>query len=307
MHYTQRFYRDEADYAAMRRLIADSYQLEGPHAYMLLGDLDWWHALLPEPEQFMAGVPLWFAGAALIGFLWPGESSIDNMLHPQHRTAEAAMLAWAEEHLRKPAAEAAPAQLRQWSRETDVQREELLRAQGFVRHSDFLANNVLALDAPTPEPQLPPGYTIRPITGAADDVEARVAVHRAAFHPSKMTVAKQRAAMASPTYRSDLDLVVVAPDGQLAAFCIVWWEEENKVALFEPVGCHPDYQRRGLGRAVICAGLRRLRELGAMRAHVLSWGEEGASALLYRSIGFRLIDRFYAWDKQYPAQSGDGA
>ena len=62
MNYTQRFYRDETDYAAMRHLIADSYKLSAPHSYMLLGDLDWWRALLGDPDNYLPTVPLWFAG-----------------------------------------------------------------------------------------------------------------------------------------------------------------------------------------------------------------------------------------------------
>ncbi len=59
--YTQRPYRDAADYAAMRRLIADSYRLAGPHSYMLLGDLDWWRAFKVEDATFLPWVPLWLA------------------------------------------------------------------------------------------------------------------------------------------------------------------------------------------------------------------------------------------------------
>ena len=103
MNYTQRFYEGETDYTAMRRLIADSYKLAAPHSYMLLGDLDWWRALLAEPAAFLPTIPLWFAGDTLIGFHWPAEGSGDVMLHPQHRAAEPLMLAYAEQHLRKPA------------------------------------------------------------------------------------------------------------------------------------------------------------------------------------------------------------
>ncbi len=150
MNYTQRFYEGETDYTAMRRLIADSYKLAAPHSYMLLGDLDWWRALLAEPAAFLPTIPLWFAGDTLVGFLWPGEGSGDVMLHPQHRAAEPIMLAYAEQHLRKPATAEAPASLMQVSLDSDTRRNELLAEHGFVRSNDFLASHILDLDQPTP-------------------------------------------------------------------------------------------------------------------------------------------------------------
>jgi ribosomal protein S18 acetylase RimI-like enzyme len=302
MSYTQRFYEGEADYAAMRALIADSYRLSAPHADMMLGDLDWWRALLPEPETFLPRVPLWFAGATLGGFIWPAEGSGDAIVHPAHRAAAPLLLAYAEAHLRKDA-DGGGQSLMQVSLESDAARNQLLAAQGFVRSDDFLASHVIDLAEPKPQPQLPHGFTIRDMAGPVTDaeLEARVNVHRAAFHPSKLTLAKYMAARRAPTYRPELDLVVMTPAGEFGAFTIVWYEPQNRTGLFEPVGCHPDFQRRGLGRAVLYEGLRRLRELGATRAHVNAWLDNSPGALLYRAAGFQLIDRFYEWHKTYPA------
>jgi ribosomal protein S18 acetylase RimI-like enzyme len=301
--YTQRFYRDEADYAAMRRLIAESYALEAPHANMLLGDLDWWRALLAEPETYLPTIPLWFSGETLIGFLWPEEGSGDTMLHPQHRAAEPLLLAYAEQHLCKSAEEQGSKLLMQVSLESNALRNQLLVEHGFVRSTDFLASHVIDLTDAPPLPHLPAGFSLRAMDGnvTAADLEARVNVHRAAFDPSKLTLQKYQAARNSPTYRPDLDIVAVAQNGDFAAYCIVWFDPQNRTALYEPVGCHPLYQRRGLGRAVLYEGMRRLRELGATRAHVNSWLDDSPGALLYRAAGFQQIGRFYEWHKTYGA------
>jgi ribosomal protein S18 acetylase RimI-like enzyme len=226
------------------------------------------------------------------------------MLHPHHRAAEPLMLAYAEEHLCKTAEEPGAKSLMQASLESNASRNQLLREHGFVRSNDFLASHVIDLAEAPPLPHLPPGFTLRNMDGQVTDaeLEARVNVHRAAFEPSKLTMQKYQRARNSLTYRPDLDIVAVAENGDFAAYCIVWFEPQNRTGLFEPVGCHPLYQRRGLGRAVLYEGTRRLRELGATRAHVNSWLDDSPGALLYRAAGFRLIDRFYEWHKTIPAE-----
>jgi hypothetical protein len=130
-----------------------------------------------------------------------------------------------------------------------------------------------------------------------EDLERRVDVHRDAFAPSKMTVEKHRDVMRSVTYRAELDLVVEAPDGSFAAYCLVWFDERNRFGLFEPVGCHATYRQRGLTKAVMFEGMRRLRKLGATTAYVNSLlGAEAASAL-YDSVGMLVLTENHAWVK----------
>jgi mycothiol synthase len=130
-----------------------------------------------------------------------------------------------------------------------------------------------------------------------EEAEARIAVHRDAFAPSRMNMLYYGTATRMPTYRRDLDLVAEAPDGSFAAFCIVWFDELNKMGVFEPVGCHSEHRRRGLASAVMLEGLRRLRELRAVTAHVSSLAGNEASEALYESLGFHALDRNERWER----------
>ena len=85
-----------------------------------------------------------------------------------------------------------------------------------------------------------------------------------------------------------LDLVAMAPDRTFAACCLFWLDEENAVGQIEPVGTHPDYRRRGLGRALIEEGLRRLRALGATTAYVRPEDPRPDLLQSYESCGFRV-------------------
>ena len=114
----------------------------------------------------------------------------------------------------------------------------------------------------------------------------RVEVHRAAFAPSKLTIAKYELLVRQPHYAFDRDVVVEAPDGSFAAFAMCWIDPVGRVGEFEPVGVHPDHQRRGLGRVVMRHGLRLMRAAGMLDAIVFSLRTNAASEALYRSAGF---------------------
>jgi ribosomal protein S18 acetylase RimI-like enzyme len=93
--------------------------------------------------------------------------------------------------------------------------------------------------------------------------------------------------------------VAVTPAGELAAYCIVWWDPETRVGEFEPVGAAVAHRRQGYATALLREGLRRLRGLGATDAIVVSaTGPEGEAARrLYASLGFGKVARFERWEK----------
>jgi ribosomal protein S18 acetylase RimI-like enzyme len=86
-------------------------------------------------------------------------------------------------------------------------------------------------------------------------------------------------------------------DGQIGAFCIVWPDPLNKVGLFEPVGTHPDFKRRGLGKAVMSEALHRLQERGMVEACVCTNANNTPAVKLYESVGFRTVDIHLTYKK----------
>jgi ribosomal protein S18 acetylase RimI-like enzyme len=95
-----------------------------------------------------------------------------------------------------------------------------------------------------------------------------------------------------------IDMVAEAPDGSFAAFCICWHIGSVGMAELEPVGTHPDHQRKGLGAAVCTAALeeaaRRGATLGLVEHNV---GAEGATHLYEVTLGFREVARHRRYEK----------
>lgn len=140
-------------------------------------------------------------------------------------------------------------------------------------------------------PALPDGFKFR--TAASAGAEAAVAAHVAAWHPSTFSMRGYQGARETWPYREDLHVLVEAPDGTMASSAIMWFDEVNQTAEFEPVGTHQGYRRRGLGKALLLHGMRTARDAGARRMLVACLGAAGHPAArgLYYSVGFEPFTR----------------
>jgi predicted N-acetyltransferase YhbS len=293
MHIHNRPYHSAADYNHMRRLLVEVLARTGPPAYATIGNLDWSRCAEDDPNAIYQ-VQFWFDGDRLVAFAWPSGDQVEIVVHPDYPVLFEAALAWAEadHHDRGPEAGSSP--LRAFSYSRDETRQAVLTARGYRNTGEASVYYAQAIgDIPT-APRLPPGYSIRHVRGE-EDAEARAAVQRSAFESTFMTAERHARVRAAPTYRPELDIVVEAPDGTFAAFALVWFDEANRLGVFEPVGTAVDHQRRGLGRAVMVEGLRRLAGLGARVACVQTGVDEEPARRLYQATGFIELDRCYAW------------
>jgi ribosomal protein S18 acetylase RimI-like enzyme len=99
-------------------------------------------------------------------------------------------------------------------------------------------------------------------------------------------------------YDATLDLAIEAPAGDVAGYALFWFDPVTQVGLVEPMRVEDAYQRRGLARALLTAGLDRLSKLGARRLKV-GYGTDAARAL-YTGAGFRVAStqRPYSWSRR---------
>ncbi len=181
------------------------------------------------------------------------------------------------------------------SLDDDLPRLAMLDRYGFVRQSESSILMACPLDRPIPAPRLPPGFTIRPSGGEAE-IEAYVALHRAAFGTENMDVEYRRTIMSAPDFIPELDLVAVAPNCELAAFCVCQIFPDDtpraggvKEGWTDPMGTHPSYQRQGLGRALIYTGMAALKNRGIDTALLGTSSENIPMQRLAESVGFRTV------------------
>ena len=303
-----RNYQTEEDYWCIRQFLRDVSLLNNRHDFswsLLRWDYWRWH-VNENIFQFELQdvVTLWEADGKIVAMLnpdSPGEAFFQ--IHPVfcEEVSIAEMLEVAEQGLSSTTANGKQ-QLIVWVNGNDRSAKELFTHRGYKR-SEFSAEHMRRRHLIQPIPEVAPqeGYTVRAL-GEESEHPARSWLSWKVFHPDEPDQKYQgfewyKNVQRVPLYRRDLDLVAVAPDGELAAFCTVWFDDVTRTAVFEPVGTHPDHQKRGLGKAVMSEGLRRARQLGATLATVSSYST-GAHAL-YHSMGFVEFDLLEPWIKAW--------
>lgn len=178
-------------------------------------------------------------------------------------------------------------------RDDDIDRIALLEQHGFVMQEIRSLNFTRSLDKPISAPQLPAGFSIRHVAGE-QEIDAIVALHRAAFGTENMTVEERLSMMGLPEYEAELDLLIIAPNGRLAAYCTcsISQEENERTGRNEgytdPVATHPDFQRQGLAQALLLAGCRKLQERGVKTAVLGTNNRNIGMQRAAKAVGFQV-------------------
>ncbi|MBN1373480.1 MAG: GNAT family N-acetyltransferase [Anaerolineaceae bacterium] len=246
---------------------------------------------------------LWLGKQGLLAFAWVDDyNNLVFDLDPQQASPKLEMeiIAWGAAIMRKRNAGAGePSTLDASCQAANLERIALLERHGFHRDEIRSLHYARSLEEPIPEVPLPPGFELRAAHGE-QEVEALVALHRAAFGTDNMTVEERLAIMRAPEYVPDLDLLVTASNGELCALCICGFVELGNPAVgyTDPIGVHAAYQGRGLGKAVVSDGLRLLRQRGAKRAELGTSSENLPMQRLAESLGFAVVSESVWFSKE---------
>ena len=268
----------------MQALTQEVWGLEGALAPQHVGDLAW-QAFSRGPADWR--LRFWQRDGRDVAWGWiqpPGK--LGSCVHPAHRDAAlfGDLLDWFE-------SEAESEELVVWAQSTEGSMLAALQRRGYADGGlEPMAIHHMPLSA-EPAPAVPRGFRLR--TVEPGELAARVELHRIVWEPSRVTTEAYAQLIQAWPYRADLDCVVEAPDGRLAAYCLAWLDDVNRVGEFEPVGTHPDFRRLGLADSVCRFALHRLAKEGARQAVVYAFVDPAnrGPKFLYESIGFREVSR----------------
>ncbi|MCP3975465.1 MAG: GNAT family N-acetyltransferase [bacterium] len=295
-----RWLTGDDDVARMQEFNGRAVASAGWAGYIHTGDIV--HRLFSGCRQFEPSriVHLWEdeSGIAAWVMLQPKHLGFDLQIRPGLRggSLETNLVAWCEQALLNVL------------QETNKQVDEIVidafaddpgrvasvESLGFTRGGEpyFVTTRPTAdpIDAPLPE-----GYTLRTVRGP-EEAEAVGALHGASFG-STWNPGEYATLMGTFGYSPDREWLVVAPDGSLAGFTETWHDPISSTGLFEPVGTHPDHRRRGVGRALMAAGLRDMASAGLATGMVCFEGDNAGSRALYLGSGFEIAHEIIDYTK----------
>lgn len=304
-------YQTDDDYWRMRDFLRRVFLLNhGLQRSWHVARLDYarWHTCLNCAGVRLEEVAfLWENEGQIVAMLMPdgGKGEAHASVNPELRTLELEeeMLTVAEEHLASITPDNKKC-LTVWAATAEILRQELLIQRGYTKENWPETQWRRRLETEIPSIPAAPGYTLRSLGDGLELLE-RCYASGLGFHDGDIQVAVENRAdpawyrhiQTAPLYRRDLDLVAVAPDGSIAAFCTVWFDDVTRSGYFEPVATVPAHQRRGLARSLMTEGLRRLQRMGANLAMVS--GYSPSANALYQSVMGDDCEIYEPWVREW--------
>ena len=286
-----RKYRNE-DFQSVYSFLGRLYRSDRNHPYWLPSRWEY-AAYLVSPLYLHRGYPnwmdtirIWETHGSEIVAIANSENPDENAFlhsHPKHRYIEEELISWAEDNIAVVKGNDERKTLTVWTREEDHYRETMLAERGYVRQNpkDYLKWQFL--DNRIPKTNLPSGFRVASLSEGID-LAGKIECAAKAFRSSEVPAKVYSHMQSAPSYRPNLDLCVLKDYGTVVSLCIIWLDKANNIGYFEPVATHPEYQRWGLGKAILTEGLSRLKNLGAEIAYVGAYGDDRSA--FYSSAGF---------------------
>ena len=219
-------------------------------------------------------------------------------IHPDYAHLEEEIVRWIEDHCASLKPDPGTEQkLSIVTLDGNPAREALLRERGFEKGPVYGILRVRPVDAPIPDFPPPEGFEIRSVDKETDFEGIAKAVRVIFGHGEWFTAEVLEGIASLSFYHEDLDLVAVAPDGNIASFCTFRVDPPSRITELEPMGTHPDYRGLGLAKALLCEGFRRLRRYNPTLLYIGGAADSPAANRLYESTGFSEENAYHYWSK----------
>ncbi|NNC75322.1 MAG: GNAT family N-acetyltransferase, partial [Acidimicrobiia bacterium] len=151
--------------------------------------------------------------------------------------------------------------------------------------------------AATEMPNVPEGFVVDALAGP-EDYPGVDRCLEGAFGGDRNRIPVLESLASNPLFRPELSIVARDPDAGIVAYCRGTVDPDSGVAGIDPVATHPDFQGRGLGKAILKTCFANQRSLGGTESYIGSEPEGSQGSYLYRSLGPASKRSYSEWAKQ---------
>ena len=292
-----REYDPKHDFHRVMAFLRDSFTESGNLHNWLPPKFESNHAIIAE------GIRLWEDVGRVEPKIVAAATPEDRFLYsiqmdPGYAHLEDEVVGWIVDHCTSQKASVEDRRISVLALEGNPMREAALREHGFERREVYGILRLRDLDTPIPDFRPPEGYTIR--TARPDeDFERIAAAIRSVFgHGDWFTRDILDQISKASFYREELDLVAIAPNGDIASFCTFRVDPQSRVAELEPMGTLPKYRRMGLAKAIIAEGFRRLSEYSPTLLYIGGAANTPEANRLYEVTGFTEKYYYHFWRRE---------
>lgn len=297
MEFHIRPYNHAQDFDRIGQFLIDQYRPEENLPLWIQPRWEYmhFHPLIKETDISKIGVAE--IEGAIVGVVHHehDEGMIYFQVHPVHERVKPLLFDYAEKSFGSVDSYTGRERLAIFIHEADTYLQELAAARGFTVDPDFYEpTSRYDLHQGVPPVELPEGFHLQSLADENDLRKINQVLWRGFNHPGpppEEEIEGRKEMQQAPNFLHDLTIVAVAPNGDYASFCGIWFVAANRLAYVEPVATDPTYRRLGLGKAAVLEGIRRTIPLGAELAWV------GSEQEFYLSMGFVKSYRADAWVK----------
>ena len=276
----------EADYEAVCDFLIELNQKDRAHINWNWARFEWMSEHAEFDKSAASSIGLWRAEDKVVGAaiydMYFGEAFCAAL--PEYEALYPEILKYAYQELKDDSGLGIAI--------SDDNKEEIKEAEaaGFVREEQD--ETIMRLDLERlVSSDLPEGFSFYELDPAAEP-EAFQWLLWQGFDHGEDREAFDREEPVIPQIRKHLNkllsLTAVSPEGEKAAYCCVWFQQNTDYAYVEPVCTVPSFRGRGIASALLSEALKRAEALGAQKAYVIS------DQPFYEKLGFEKV-RHYAF------------
>lgn len=175
--------------------------------------------------------------------------------------------------------------------------ENILREYEFKRTKNDGFLRIRDLKSKIQDYSLPEGFFIRPLKGE-DEYDAYAKAIRETFgHGEWFDSQIVKDNTLRSYYNQELDLIVEAPNSEIASFCTFRMDPNSRITELEPMGTVPKYRELGLGKALLSEGLKRIKDYYPSLLVIGGAADNPSANRLYDEVGFTKKGTYYCWEK----------